>query len=236
MASISDNIEHVREAIACAAGRSGRSASEVMLVAITKNVDASRITEAVSAGVQDLGENRVQEATLKIPLVSAAAGAGSRLVWHLVGHLQRNKAKRAAELFTIVHSLDSEELADELNRKCEAMGRTLDVLLQVNISGEATKSGIRPEDARAFAIGMPKYEHLRMRGIMTIAPYSADPELARPVFREARRLVQDLSGLRLSNVSLDHISMGMSGDYAVAVEEGATIVRVGSAIFGPRTY
>lgn len=230
MPSVSDNLRYVLDNIAAAAVRAGRDPSEVRLVAVTKNVDVPSICSVVSAGVGHLGENRVQEAAGKISLVPGSP------TWHLVGHLQRNKARHAVELFSVIQSLDSVELAAELNQRCMARGVSLDVLLQVNVSGESTKHGVAPDAAAGVLCEMPRFERLRVRGLMTMAPYSGDPEDARVWFRALRRLASQLSALRLSNVAMDELSMGMSGDYQVAVEEGSTIVRVGTAIFGKRAY
>lgn len=228
MSSISDNLGILKGRIAAASARAGRDPSEVRLVAVTKNVDVKRVDLAVEAGVSDFGENRVQEAAEKIPLVD------EDVAWHYVGHLQRNKARDAVELFSLIHSLDSIRLAQELNRRCEIADSTIDLLLQVNISGEATKFGVPPELAKDVLLKIAKYERLRVRGLMTIAPYSDDPEDARPWFSQARQLMRELGRLSISNVRMDELSMGMSGDYEVAIEEGATIVRVGTAIFGER--
>ncbi len=228
LSSIADNLGILQDRIAAAAGRAGRDPSEITVVGVTKNVEAQRIAEAVAVGIRDFGENRVQEAAKKIPLVEADVS------WHLVGHLQRNKAKQAVELFSLIHSLDSAKLAEELNRRCEMADCVIDLLLQVNVSGEDTKFGIPPEMARDALLEMAKYERLRVCGLMTIAPYSDDPEDARPCFARARKLWEDLGKLSISNVRMDELSMGMSGDYEVAIEEGATIIRVGTAIFGPR--
>lgn len=214
--------------IAAAAARAGRDPSEVTLVAVTKNVDAGRVALAAKAGVSDFGENRVQEAAEKIPLVDAD------VAWHFVGHLQRNKARDAVELFSLIHSLDSMKLAHELNRRCDMADSAIDLLLQVNISGEETKFGVPPEMAKDFLLEVARHERLRVRGLMTIAPYSDDPEDARPWFSQARQLMGELGRLSISNVRMDELSMGMSGDYEVAIEEGATIIRVGTAIFGER--
>ncbi|MDD4337073.1 MAG: YggS family pyridoxal phosphate-dependent enzyme [Firmicutes bacterium] len=228
MSSISENLRLVKGRIAAAAARAGRDPSEVTLVAVTKNVDAGRVALAAKAGVSDFGENRVQEAAEKIPLVDAD------VAWHFVGHLQRNKARDAVELFSLIHSLDSMKLAHELNRRCEMADSSTDLLLQVNISGEETKFGVPPEMAKDSLLEVARYERLRVRGLMTIAPYSDDPEDARPWFSQARQLMGELGRLSISNVRMDELSMGMSGDYEVAIEEGATIIRVGTAIFGKR--
>ena len=228
--SVSDNLRSVLDNIAASAARAGRDPSEVRLVAVTKNVDVARICSVVSAGADHLGENRVQEAARKIPEVPGSP------TWHLVGHLQRNKARHAVGLFSVIHSLDSLGLAAELDRRCAACGVLLDVLLQVNVSGESAKYGVAPEAVAGVLREMPAFEHLQVRGLMTMAPYSEDPEDARVWFGDLRRLARELSTLRLSNVDMDELSMGMSGDYQVAVEEGSTIVRVGTAIFGERAY
>ena len=228
MWSISDSISSLRGRIAAASARAGRDPREVKLVAVSKNIDVERIVLAVEAGVRDFGENRVQEAAEKIPRVHAD------VTWHFVGHLQRNKAKDAVELFSLMHSLDSIRLARELDRRCEMADSTIDLLLQVNISGEATKFGVPPEMARDVLLEIARYERLRVRGLMVIAPYSDNPEDARPWFSQARQLMRELGRLSISNVSMDELSMGMSGDYEVAIEEGATIIRVGTAIFGER--
>ncbi|MFY9379613.1 MAG: YggS family pyridoxal phosphate-dependent enzyme, partial [Acutalibacteraceae bacterium] len=186
MSSIADNLGILQDRIAAAAGRAGRDPSEITVVGVTKNVEAQRIAEAVAVGIRDFGENRVQEAAKKIPLVEADVS------WHLVGHLQRNKAKQAVELFSLIHSLDSAKLAEELNRRCEMADCVIDLLLQVNVSGEDTKFGIPPEMARDALLEMAKYERLRVCGLMTIAPYSDDPEDARPCFARARKLWEDL--------------------------------------------
>lgn len=228
MSSISDNLAILKGRIDAASARAGRDPSEITLVAVTKNVDAERVALAVEAGVSDFGENRVQEAAEKIPLVE------KDVTWHLVGHLQRNKAGDAVELFSLIHSLDSIRLARELNRRCELADSAIDLLLQVNISGEKTKFGVAPEMARDVLLEIARYEHLRVRGLMTIAPYSDDPEDARLWFSQARQLMSELRRLSISNVRMDELSMGMSGDYEVAIEEGATIIRIGTAIFGKR--
>ncbi|MDD3599121.1 MAG: YggS family pyridoxal phosphate-dependent enzyme [Firmicutes bacterium] len=228
MSSISDSLSILRGRIAEASARAGRDPREVKLVAVSKNIDVERIVLAVEAGVRDFGENRVQEAAEKIPRVHAD------VTWHFVGHLQRNKAKDAVELFSLIHSLDSIRLARELDRRCEMADSTIDLLLQVNISGETTKFGVPPEMARDVLLEIARYERLRVRGLMVIAPYSDNAEDSRPWFSQARQLTRELGRLSISNVSMDELSMGMSGDYEVAIEEGATIIRVGTAIFGER--
>lgn len=241
-ALIAHNLAAVRERIAAAAQRVGRSPDEVALIAVTKTHAPRMIGMALAAGVTDCGENRVQEAEDKIALL---AEAGAR--WHLIGHLQRNKARRAAALFDMIHSLDSLRLAEALNRSVEEASllgqRRLSVLLQVNVSGEATKDGFDLIGGVENTAALPAFvadveqiaalPHLDVQGLMTIAPYSDDPEAARPAFRTLR-LLRDELARRVPQATWRHLSMGMTGDFEVAVEEGATFVRVGRAIFGER--
>lgn len=226
MIDVAANVARVRERIAAAARRGGRRPEDVTLVAVTKGVDASQILEAVAAGVQDLGENRVQEAASK----AAAVSAGAR--WHLVGHLQRNKVRQAVALFTVIHSLDGARLAADVSRRAAA---PVDVLLQVNVAGDAQKFGVPPEEAPTVLRAIAGLPALHVVGLMTIAPLSGDPEETRPIFGRLRGLRDDLEALGIAGVTLPHLSMGMSGDFEIAVEEGATMVRIGRAIFSPTT-
>lgn len=226
--AIIDNVAMVRQRIAAAARRAGRRESDVRLIAVSKGVEPERIAAAVAAGVTDLGENRVQEATRKAPSVPAGA------VWHLIGSLQTNKVKAAVQLFDWIHSVDRYPLALELSRRAGEMGRTVTALVQVNVSGEASKSGIAPVELADFLDAVSRLPHLQTVGLMTIAPLAADPEEARPHFRQLRRLLVAQQAVQRPQVHLHHLSMGMSGDLEVAIEEGATFVRVGTALFGPR--
>ena len=228
MSSFLGRLDEVTERIAAAARRSGRSETDVTLIPVTKNVEVARIAEAVKAGLTRFGENRVQEAMAKAPLLPPS------VEWHLVGTLQRNKARHAVGLFSMVHSLDRVELASELARRCAARGVSLDVLVQVNMGRESQKSGVMPEGTRELLEVLTRYQTLRVRGLMIMTPLCDDPESVRPLFREGRILKEELGRLRLSNVELEHLSMGMSGDFEVAIEEGATMVRIGTALFGPR--
>ena len=220
MLDLRANVERVREAIARACGRAGRSPDDVLLVAVSKTVEAERIRLAVAAGIPALGENRVQEAREKIETL------GHAVPWHLIGSLQTNKAKEAARLFDWIHSVDRVELARELSRRARALDRTLDILIQVNLGEEPQKAGVAPGELKALLDAMSGLESLRIRGLMAIPPAVESPEAARPFFRRLREL-RDGAGL-------EHLSMGMSADFEVAIEEGATLVRVGTAIFGPR--
>jgi PLP dependent protein len=226
MADLATNVAHVRARIAAAADRGGRRMEEVALVAVSKTVDAARIREAVAVGLHVFGENRVQEARGKIPAVPGAS-------WHLIGSLQRNKAKEAVRLFQMIESVDSEELADELSRRAVQEERTLDVLIQVNVAREPQKHGAAPEATLPLVRRTADLPGLRLRGLMTIAPLVAKPDEARPVFRALRELRDRIE--RETSISLAELSMGMSDDFEVAIEEGATMVRVGRAIFGDRT-
>jgi pyridoxal phosphate enzyme (YggS family) len=223
---IARNLEAVRNAIAAACRRAGRDPGEVRLVAVSKTVDLDRIRAAIAAGQDLFGENYLQEAKDKIDVLGRQVG------WHLVGHLQTNKAKPAVELFDLIHGVDRSKLARALDSAADRLGKVQDVLIQVNQGGEDTKSGVAPEAAMALVQEVARLPHLRLLGLMTMPPWFADPEQARPYFRSLRELRDRLQGL--SGLPLPELSMGMSGDFTVAVEEGATLVRVGTAIFGRR--
>ena len=206
-----------------AALRSGRTPGEVTLVAVTKGFPISVVESALAVGIRHIGENRVQEAGTKIPPLR------DRATWHLVGHLQRNKVRKALGLFDVIQSLDSHRLAEELQKRAEQADRTVDVLVEVNTSGEATKFGVAPGELYAVLDGVQTLSRLKLRGLMTVGPLVRDPEEARPAFRLLRELAEGYD-----RAPLRELSMGMSGDFEVAVEEGATTVRIGSALFGPR--
>jgi pyridoxal phosphate enzyme (YggS family) len=217
---IGGNVAAIRKRMSTAAERAGRSPSEVTLVAVTKTVDAAAIQEAFGAGLRHFGESRIQEAKEKLPQLSALQPAPT---WHMVGHLQTNKAKTATELFDVIHSVDSLKVAEAISQHAN---RDLSVLVQVNVAREASKYGFALEDIIPALEHIARLPHLRIKGLMTIAPYADDPEEVRPVFRRLR-LMRDSLGL-------GHLSMGMSHDFEVAIEEGATLVRIGRAIFGGR--
>ena len=245
--SIAANLAEIHERIARAAKKAGRNPDDVALMAVTKTQPAPRIVEAYEAGQRLFGENRVQEFGEKFDALEKLRGAeepGSPtkpacelgLQFHMIGHLQSNKAAKAAEIFHAVDSVDSAKLAERLNAAAEKLGKTLDVLIEINIGGEGAKSGIAPESAELEEIlsGAPEWKSLRIRGLMTVPPFTEDPEGARPYFRRLRELRDRLAARQLPAVGLDQLSMGMSHDFEVAIEEGSTCVRIGTAIFGER--
>ncbi|HEV2352314.1 MAG TPA: YggS family pyridoxal phosphate-dependent enzyme [Terriglobia bacterium] len=227
--SIEHNIARIRERMAAACQRSGRRPEEVKLVAVSKTVPPDRIRQAYEAGVRDFGENRVQEAEAKRPALSDLTAT-----WHLIGHLQSNKAKPARELFHWVHSVDSLHLAAKLHKAAVCSGERLQVLLEVNLGEQASKAGAKENEVLQLAEQMGALETLELRGLMTIPPFFEDPEQVRPFFRRLRELAARIESAHLPGVSMNDLSMGMSHDFEVAIEEGATIVRVGTAIFGER--
>ncbi len=226
MSRIAQNLEEVRRRLTAAARRGGRDPAAVKLVAVSKTVDVGRIQEAVDAGQKIFGENYLQEARGKI----AALGPG--VTWHLVGHLQTNKAKNAVELFHLIHSVDRLHLAQALEKAAARRQKVQEILLQVNLAGEESKSGVPPDRAPELLREIARLPHLRVTGLMTMPPWFPDPEAVRPYFRALQELRDRL--LQLEICPLPELSMGMSGDFEVAVEEGATLVRIGTAIFGKR--
>lgn len=229
--AIRERLRRVQDRIRAACARVGRDPRGVRVVGVTKGFDAELAAAAARAGVVELGENRVQEAREKIPRVRELVGEDA-VTWHLVGHLQRNKARWAVQLFTWVHSVDSPELAHELSRRACAAGRTLHVLVEVNVAKEATKHGTTLERAPALVELVSRLPGLRVAGLMTVAPQSPDPEHVRWVFRALREL---RDRIRVGHgLELPELSMGMTDDFEVAVEEGATLVRLGRALFGER--
>jgi hypothetical protein len=221
------NLAAVRERIAEAARRAGRREDAVLLVAVSKTVDVDGVQAAIAAGVPALGENRVQEAREKI------AAVGRPRPWHLIGHLQTNKVRDALECFDVIESVDRLPLAQALSSRATQAGRRADVLVQVNVGDEPQKGGLRPEDLRAGLEAMAALPGLRLRGLMTIPPLPREPEDSRPHYRQMAKLLEAARGWGLPG-EFTELSMGMSGDFEVGIEEGATMVRVGTAIFGPR--
>jgi len=227
---IADRVADVRERIRSAARRAGRAPDAVTLVAVSKTFPGESVRAAFEAGVREFGENRVQEAEPKIGALQTLKGQGLR--WHLVGHLQSNKARRAIELFDVIQSLDSVDLGKRLARLAGEAGREAKTLLQVDLAGETTKFGLPEKDAHAALRALRELSDLRVEGLMVLPPWSDDPEEARPYFRRLRAIRDEAAAEGL--LDGEELSMGMSHDFEVAVEEGATIVRIGTAIFGER--
>jgi hypothetical protein len=228
MNQINQNLKEIKGRLTATALEAGRDPAEVQLVAVTKTVKLDRLQEAVAAGHTLFGENYVQEAKAKI------ASLGPGLTWHFIGHLQSNKAKPAAELFDLIHSVDRLRLAKALEQAAARLGKVQNILLQVNLAGEASKSGTAPEDTENLLVEISKMPHLRVLGLMTMPPWFSDPEKVRPYFRALRELRDRLRQQQLVDGELPELSMGMTGDFEVAVAEGATLVRIGTAIFGQR--
>jgi PLP dependent protein len=226
--SIAENISEVQEHIALAAKRAGRNPDEITLMAVSKTFPVESIREAYTAGLRVFGENRVQEFTGKADALRALSGTE----WHLIGHLQTNKTAKAAELFDAVDSLDSVRMAERLN----ASGKGLPVLIEINVGGETAKSGVAPASNELENIlqGALRWPNLKVSGLMTIPPYAEDPERSRPYFRQLRQIRDSIAARNLPGIALEILSMGMSHDFEVAIEEGATCLRVGTAIFGER--
>ena len=217
------SLTKVQNKIASAAERVGRDPSEITLIAVTKTHGAEEINEAIAAGVTDIGENKVQEILSKYDDITP----GVR--WHLIGHLQTNKVKSVVDKVCMIHSVDSLHLAQEIDKRCRDIGKVMDVLIQVNAAGEEQKSGVPPEEVFSLYEEISKLGNLRVRGLMQIAPQTDNPESVRKYFKQVKEIFDSIPGL-------DVLSMGMSGDYEIAIEEGATMVRIGTAIFGERNY
>jgi pyridoxal phosphate enzyme (YggS family) len=230
--SISLNIAEVQQRTVDASRRVGRQPQEVVLMAVSKTHPAERIREAYGGGIRVFGENRVQEFAGKASSLLDLADAQ----WHMIGHLQSNKAAKAAELFGAVDSIDSLKLAERLNAAAETQNKKIPVLIEMNVGGEAAKSGVPPEsrDFEDLLLAAPRFEALEFRGLMTVPPFSEDAEDVRPYFRRLREIRDTIARRKLAAISMDVLSMGMSHDFEVAVEEGSTCVRVGTAIFGER--
>ncbi|HKN32431.1 MAG TPA: YggS family pyridoxal phosphate-dependent enzyme [Terriglobales bacterium] len=231
--SIADNIARVRQRMDAAARRAARNAEQISLMAVIKTLPPERIREAHAAGLRLFGENRVQEFAGKAEAVRDLTGSE----WHLIGHLQTNKAAKAAELFSGIDSVDSLRLAEKLNSAAEKEAKKLAALIEINVGGETAKSGVDPTSPELEEIlrAAPRLMQLEFRGLMTIPPFTPDPQQARPYFRQLRELHDQIAARRLPAVSWDVLSMGMSHDFEVAIEEGSTCVRIGTAIFGERT-
>lgn len=229
MTDIASSLEKISQKISEAAKRSGRSRADITLIAVSKTVTADVAQEAIDAGATNLGESRIQEARRKFDIIG-----GEKICWHMIGPLQTNKAKYVPGLFNLVHSIDRAELIHELSRRAESAGTVVDCLIQVNVSGETQKSGCTPSDAANLLKIASKARGVKIKGLMTIPPFSDNPEDSRPVYNKLLKLRDDLNNIGIENISLSVISAGMTNDYEVAIEEGATMVRVGTGIFGAR--
>ena len=228
MVDIAANCRKVLDRINEAAAKCGRDPSQIKLLAASKTQSASRIREAIEAGIRLFGENYVQEAKAKRDVIQAP------VEWHMIGHLQRNKVKAALELFDLIESLDSVELARELNKEGKKKGKTVCAFVEVNLGGEESKSGIAKDRVESLLREAGELPYLRVEGLMVVPPFRENPEEVRPYFRALKELQTKLGALQLPNINLQELSMGMTHDYPVAIEEGATLVRIGTAIFGPR--
>jgi len=227
---ISDNINTIREKVSRACARAGRSPSDVTLIAVAKTFPSSAVQGAVDAGVADIGENYVQEL-----LAKRRDLAGAAIRWHFIGHLQSNKVKDIAPWIEMIHAVDSASLAIEIDRRAAKAGRVIECLIEVNTTGEETKFGAAPARVAALVRSLGSCDNISLAGLMTIGPFLPDPEGSRPMFRRLRELKEEIGSLAQSNVTMRHLSMGMTGDFEVAIDEGATLIRIGTAIFGPRT-
>lgn len=230
--SVAENVAQVRQRIHAAALRAGRDSNEILLMAVSKTHPPEGIREAYAAGVRLFGENRVQEFAGKAGALSSLPDAE----WHMIGHLQSNKAAKAVELFGAVDSVDSVKLAQKLDSAAKDLGKTLPVLVEINIGGETAKSGVAPEspELQALLAAARELGHLEFRGLMTVPPFTEDPQQARPYFRRLSELRDQIAARNLPGIRMGTLSMGMSHDFEVAIEEGSTCVRVGTAIFGER--
>ncbi|MGI6621903.1 MAG: YggS family pyridoxal phosphate-dependent enzyme [Acetivibrionales bacterium] len=224
------NIKHVKQKIAEAASRAGRNPDEILLVGVTKTVDVETMQRSYDFGITHFGENRVQEYIRKSDIIKRDC------FWHIIGRLQTNKVKYLDQRISLIHSLDRISLAEALQARGQKIDYVFPVLVQVNVSGESTKAGIESENLKDFLLSLSKMGNISVKGLMTIAPYTEEPEDVRHIFKKLKKLSVDMARERVENISMEVLSMGMSGDYTIAVEEGSTIVRIGSALYGERVY
>jgi hypothetical protein len=229
---VAENIARIKERIATAARRAGANPDEIVLMAVSKTVSVEKIREAYDAGLRSFGESKVQEMAAKAPALHALQDTE----WHMIGHLQSNKAQKAAELFGAVESLDSLRLAEKLNAACEQIEKTLAVSIEINVGGEAAKSGLDPNspELQALLNAAKRLPYLEFRGLMTVPPFTEDPEDARPYFRKLRALRDKIAHTCWPGINMELLSMGMSHDFEIAIEEGSNCVRIGTALFGER--
>lgn len=227
---VTENLKKVEEKIEKACERSGRSRSDVTLIAVSKTKPIEMMQEAMQAGVSNFGENKVQE------IVKKEVELPKNVEWHLIGHLQRNKVRQIAGKVARIHSVDSLRLAEQIQKEYEKIGETANILIEVNVAKEESKFGLMPEETEEVIREIAKFPNIKVRGLMTIAPFVENPEENRIHFQNLRKLLVDINAKNIDNISMNELSMGMTGDYEVAIEEGATYVRVGTGIFGSRQY
>ena len=231
MTNIKDNIEKVQNIINKSSNKSKRDSKDIMLLAVTKMVDVDKVLEAIDCGITDIGENKPQELVRKYEYI------GDKVRWHLIGSLQTNKVKSIIDKVYMIHSLDRLSLCEEIQKRAKQINKTVNCLIQVNISKEESKNGLYEEDVVKFIKDISdKYENINIRGLMTIAPFTEDEDKLRNLFKKLKNLSLEIDSLNIKNVYIDYISMGMSNDYSIAIEEGSNIVRIGTSIFGKRNY
>jgi pyridoxal phosphate enzyme (YggS family) len=226
---IKPNLNRIRERMQEAAKKSGRSFQEIKLICVTKNATIQQIKEAIACGITDIGENKVGDGVLKYNQLGDLA---KNLTWHMIGHLQTNKVKKALDIFDAVHSLDSLKLAFEIDKRAQDLKKKVTSLVEVNTSGEQSKYGVRSDEAETLIRKISSLPNLRIIGLMTLAPIVKEPQKARPYFIQLRQIKEKINSLRIPNINLTELSMGMTQDFEAAIEEGATMVRIGTAIFG----
>lgn len=227
--SIKENLEVINSKISAAAEKSGRNREDILLLAVSKTVDIPRIKEAVELGLSDLGENKPQEINWKYFEIE-------NVKWHQIGHLQTNKVKYVIDKVCLIHSVDSLKLAQEISKRAAAKNINMEVLVEVNIAGEKAKHGVAPESAEELAVEISKLENISVSGLMTVAPFVENPEENRKYFNQMRKLFVDIKNKNYNNINMKYLSMGMTNDYEIAIEEGANIVRIGTGLFGARDY
>lgn len=227
--SIKENLYLINEKITIAAEKSGRKREDVLLLAVSKTIDVPRIKEAVDLGLVDLGENKPQEINWKYFEIE-------NVRWHQIGHLQTNKVKYIIDKVCLIHSVDSLKLAEEISKRAKAKDITMDVLVEINIAGEEAKSGVPLSEAEELAVEISKLDNIRVKGLMTVAPFVENPEDNREYFKQMKKLFVDIKEKNYNNIDMQYLSMGMTNDYEIAVEEGANIVRIGTGLFGARDY
>ena len=230
MSYLEENLHTIKQEIELFCKAKNRDPAEIKLVAVTKTIDTERINEVIDLGISDIGENKVQEVTTKYDSIKKG------VVWHLIGHLQSNKVKYIIDKVNLIHSVDSIALAKEISLRAGKISRTMDILIQVNPADEESKFGIAYDETEDFVKEVAELPNIRIRGLMTIAPFNEDLEKIRPYFRMMKEKFESLKSLKRENVTMEFLSMGMTGDYMVALEEGANIVRIGTGIFGKRDY